>query len=173
MILIDFEGYKVNNYFIIKEFSYFDFNTKRSQNFFVKSPTIVKSFQTYWVYKNIHLIPLRFGDTPFHFIRNLINRFQTILVKGQDKKFFIQKLNKDATVINIESLGCPKYKEDINSSSYCNFHNINYFRHCAFKKLNYFKHWIYNETCTRQLGLPENFIKMQKEYEKGNNYECR
>jgi hypothetical protein len=173
MILIDFEGYKIEDYFIIKELSYFDFDTLSSNNYFVKSPKIKKTWQTYWVYKNIHLIPLTFGNTSFYFIKEILNKHQIILVKGQDKKSFIQKLIKLARVINIESLGCPKFKEDINSSCYFNFHNTLKFRHCAFKKLTYFKDWIYNETRTRQLGIPENFIKMQNEHEKGYYNECR
>jgi hypothetical protein len=142
MILIDFEGYKINKKFIIKEFCLINLVSSEISNFFVKSPILEYNNQSIWVYKNIHHIGLNYGNTSIKEILNLINKHKIIFVKGHEKSIILKSIFKELNFINIELLGCPKYKELTSINCSYESHNSLNFKHCALKKALFFRNWL-------------------------------
>lgn len=145
MIIIDFEGYKINKKFIFKEFASYDLDNKIMHHFFLKSPYYKGDMQTSWVFKNIHKIPLNYGNSNINKLYNTLNSKDYILVKGREKTQIIKNITKSDKVIDLGLLGCPKYSEiDGINCSYIP-HNLSNFKHCALKKTLFFKNWIINQ----------------------------
>jgi hypothetical protein len=167
MLIVDFEGYEINNKFIFKEFSIIDLVTNKNSHYFIRSPHIDQNpnQQVNWVYKNIHLIPLNYGKTSIKKIYNLLNNQKLILVKGNQKSKLIKKLFSKSNIINLENFGCPKYSEKTSINCSYDLHNNSNFTHCALKKSNFYKDWfMQNGSCKEKFRIFENFSQMQKKH---------
>jgi hypothetical protein len=142
MLLLDFEGYLINEKFIFKEFTIIDILQNNLNHLFLKSPyTESNNEHVNWIYNNIHLIPINYGTTPIKYIYYLLKN-KLVLVKGREKSIYIKKIFKNSIVVDIETLGCPKYIDSF--SFHCSFepHNSNNFSHCSFKKVLFYRNWL-------------------------------
>jgi hypothetical protein len=161
MIIIDFEGYKINEKFIFKEFASFNLDNKNTLHYFVKSPYFYIDIQTNWVYNNIHHIPLSFGNTNINKLYDIINSREFILVKGREKTRIIKNLSKQSDkIIDLELLGCPKYSEKHTINCSYEPHNLSNFNHCALKKTLFFKDWFIakNEASSGEYRFPQGTV---------------
>lgn len=127
-IIIDFQGFRgAENVFIFKEIAALTVNCETFYTFLFSPPTEKNSLpqeiqhQNTWLANNHHGLEYDRGFTSYeelyNILHDLLSDFQTVYVKGREKRNEILKVFDHQNIINIEDLGCPSIKQL--SENYC------------------------------------------------------
>ena len=103
---------------LIKEFSRYNADWDVSHTAFFKPPydetLLPEKYRrhNHYVTKHVHGLKWNMGLIPYEFcedqIHEMVNSFEVVYVKGDEKKKMLQKMLREKVVIDIETLGCPK-----------------------------------------------------------------
>ena len=105
---------ELDNKYLIKEMSIVDTETWATQHWIFKHSNLRqdnKSRKTNkWLERNYHKLSLDYGDIEYEEVGRILNTitFNTIYVKGEQKKQLLLDFIPHITVINIEDLSCPR-----------------------------------------------------------------
>jgi hypothetical protein len=152
---VDFQcHYKNDGSYCIKELCILQ-DTDEIKQFLFKPPhdydelDVERKRSEFWNVKNKHGLSWNSGvDEPVALTWLIIDKKRvTIYCKGDQKKKTIQNQFEQASIINVENLGCPSFKElektYNNCKEKCKFHNTFNFD-CAKNNALMLKKWIVN-----------------------------
>ena len=145
-VIIDFEGFLLaNRQVVVKEFAYYNLSTDERMCYFFQSPKLFLDESQIrvvnWLTRNIHGIEWNYGSTDFDYIYKIIHNITRIkntiiYVKGEDKKRFIGQICRNQKrVINLETIGCPKFQDLYYPQNLCGLPRHIETNHCALKKV--------------------------------------
>jgi hypothetical protein len=153
-LIVDFEGFKLpHRSFIIKEFAYLNLDNNERMCYFFKAPDSLQLTQSErrivsWITKNIHNIEWDYGATDFYYLDKLLNHLTVdshaiFYVKGDEKKQILEKLtNFQTKIVDLESLGCPKFQDLFYPFCMCGSPRHININHCALKKVLALSTWL-------------------------------
>lgn len=155
-VVLDMHCYFDNRMkYIVKELSMYDFNYHSTQHWIFKPPKglciyVPKARKANnWVRRHLHRIPWDEGDVEYDQLAKILHRitsdFNVIYVKGGQKIDFIrQQVPDNLSIVNVESMGCPKMNtllEPLSIGAHCIFHNSEPTM-CAVHKSRAIAHWM-------------------------------
>jgi hypothetical protein len=144
----------LNNKYMIKEMSIVDTETWATQHWIFKNSNSTqdnKSRKTNkWLERNYHHLSIDYGDIEYEELERILNslKFAYIYVKGEQKKKLLFEFIPHVALINIESLGCPRFDQLCNDESLpcCIFHMEYNPKHCTFYKVFAIRKWFLNNS---------------------------
>lgn len=127
-VIIDIQGFRgVENEFIFKEIAALTVDCETFYTFLLSPPTEINKLpeaikdQNSWLTNNHHGLEYNKGFTSYeelcNILRNLLDGFKTVYVKGKEKRSEILRIFDHENIINIEDLGCPSLNHL--NESYC------------------------------------------------------
>jgi len=145
---------ELDNKYLIKEMSIVDTQTWATQHWIFKHSHLRqdnKSRKTNkWLERNYHQLSLKCGDIDYKEVDRILNtiKFDTIYVKGEQKKQVLLEFIPHITVINIEDLGCPRLDQifDVETLPCCIFHKDLNPKHCSFYNIFAIRKWFINNS---------------------------
>lgn len=140
-LLVDFEGYQINQKFFFKEVTIYDFKKSVFNNYFIKTPIIKNNKTINFLIKYLHKIPMEYGSIDYRKIIKILNKPSIIYCKGKSKVDIIQQYTNN-TIVDLELIGCPKYKFTHTHQLNCELSNHCYTNHCALNKTYYYLRWL-------------------------------
>lgn len=155
-VVIDIKGFKPRNSdYILRELAYsipelgecMVYHIKTTQH---KTLSYTDKSVIAWLSKNFHHIPIKGGEVKFSYLKELFKYLKTkgnpsgleLYSKGKEKTLFISKIS-GLPVIDLESLGCPSYKELPHYWLLCGLESHLNIKHCALKKAAALGTWLF------------------------------
>lgn len=133
--LIDLQGFKDDrNEFIIKEIAIMNIKNCEYLHWFVKQPYPINKLspalirQANYVSKFYHGIPYNYGNIPFYVIKKKLKEiisYNLVLVKGSEKRDFLQRIFKKAKIEDLSDIPSLKKLKPRFNNYYCSFHSSN------------------------------------------------
>lgn len=128
-IIIDSQGFRgIESEFVFKEITAVSINCETFYTFLLSAPKEITELpedikrQNSWLTNNHHGLDYNKGFTSYtelyNVIHGLLSDFQTVYVKGSQKKTDLENIFYHENIINLEDLGCPSLEQL--SENYCN-----------------------------------------------------
>lgn len=159
-IVVDLQGFKKHHdEFVLKEIAFLEMNEGAEPLTLFFGPPIAwnhlpakyKAMNS-WLVRNFHAVPWGFGDIPYEAIRTtipaILRNYQTIYVKGLEKKEWLQKfINSPPAqcIIDVQTLDCPSLRKLLKFSSphsECLIHPLDSKWNCANTNVKSLRHWL-------------------------------
>jgi hypothetical protein len=141
-----------NNKYFIKEMSIVDTETCSTQHWIFKHLNNIQDEKSIsvnkWLQHHYHRLSLECGDVEYKELCKILNsfKFNSIYVKGDQKRKIIKEYLPHVNVVNLENLGCPRLNEvcDEETQPCCISHKDSSPNQCTFFKVFALKKWFIN-----------------------------
>lgn len=154
--VIDFQAFKTpDNNFLIKELCIVGVRSNVCVHAIVKPNVQYENLciemrcNVHYLTKYFHGIPWTHGyvnwEDTLSLLQNTVHNASVIYIKGSERATYIRSLCKNITVIDLDTLGCPRASPTQMHTLHCPYvkHKYNYTRYaCSFRNANIYRDWI-------------------------------